>query len=1151
MKKTILATLVAGAFISHSVVAQVETLPSLEVQTRAVIEKIHQLALDPKNIIQREDRRYVTFKGKEYQLNFENYPMFPLNDAQGSYSNAFPFIDTDWEIVSERAGFYLIHRESGVLNDDETGCYLKYFPASRSSPALPDGSYLWKYAMEHAVVSSDCGELTIPTLSALRSESLSDVGVGLAWDAASDAEFDLAFTVYPEGESSITTHYRKVTSSFYIGDLSPNTKYDVEITSCNTLGCDTQSFTFTTLPSRLSYNDSRKAQNHLSGNLRAHVNFAQTHTSVTPNTNDAINHPNLVVGREALLLVTPQQPRVHQLWVDVAIEGAPVGRFALNPPSALPDTDQPDNGHSKVVYSHHAWSLPLLWDWMTPGLSLTLTDNLGREGVLTQDDLVFAGAPELVIQNIDIGMLTEPRDRYDMINDMAKLSTDYFQKIPVSKLVMADYTPLHLRKVTLPNGKVYTKASEDGNPSWHGGDMREYVGKRLVSLGINNANFGRVDAAGGDISWPRPFFHITAHNSQGRYLYKEKDSDGNETGVVTSKIVNHGGSGGGGIVTLTSTRGNEWSHELGHNFGRGHNPQNASIHDMKSGWGWDVRYNRFIGNLHWKDAAITVENPTSGESVPPFANEFRFMREAMGGGENPLTGLISNYTLEHPIAARVTQDHLNTSSNVDMNSSTGFSRWDAEAQRYVESDTGYAKPEQQGVPVITVLGIYDPLTENASQIYPLIYSNYGNIFALPAPSPIKPTLEGWQHVANLTEGDRHNTAWQTMKVDGEWLPLCQFSYTNQQGDTANFVGYENAAAQICQVTAEMYWLVDGTREVPTSAPHDYQLLSGKGELAGNVAYVPTPELGEQAVCALDKAGTSHDGAGFYADGKCKQIDGVKHTNGAAWAYAGHQGDITQYTLTSQKQCQLEVVGEDGSLDVIALNDTRHNSRESNKFHVNLPMDNHPARISLTCTSGNGDITMLDAQDTPRNPAVDALKGPIIIGQDYGYQGFESDMPEGWFTHTENFDPTALSANDKSVLATLRVGDETPNVCRFPMLVNGIEKTLHGYVDVLSGGNYQCTGGDDITVRDAAGERPLLSEMNQFEWLSLNNRHDVGTAIKATKNSDANLCSLNRGGEWYGAGFINASGQCTQEPEVYWSNGNRWIFSNGYVRYTNQ
>ena len=159
------------------------------------------------------------------------------------------------------------------------------------------------------------------------------------------------------------------------------------------------------------------------------------------------------------------------------------------------------------------------------------------------------------------------------------------------------------------------------------------------------------------------------------------------------------------------------------------------------------------------------------------------------------------------------------------------------------------------------------------------------------------------------------------------------------------------------------------------------------------------------------------------------------------------------------------------------------------------------------------------------------------------------MPSGWFTHTETFRPDTLSNQDRGYLATLRLGNEYPYVCRFPMMVNSVEKTLHGYVEDLGNGDFQCTGGDEITVRDSSGERPLLSELNRFEWLSLNNRAGVGQRVKATENSDANLCSLTKGGEWYGAGYVNELGKCVQEPEVYWSNGNPWLFSDGYGQYS--
>ncbi|BBM66479.1 hypothetical protein VA249_31250 [Vibrio alfacsensis] len=971
-----------------------------------------------------------------------------------------------------------------------------------------------------------------PTITHFQLASISDVAAQFTWqDSGEDNRYEVTLIERPENASPIAYLNDAEESGFYRGHLTPETEYEAVLKVCNEQDCTSESFTFTTLPSRLAYNDARKAVNHLTGNLSAHINFAQTHTSVTPSGNDENARPNLIMKRNALLLVTPKAYWTNHLWLEVLEDGVVVDRVAMTPPSAQPKTDQRDSGRSEVVFSHHAWSAPINWQWMKPGLSLRLSDNFGRTGELPETEIVFGGAPELVIQNIDIGMLTTPRNQYQMIDEMNTLAADYFQKIPTSKLVVADYTPFHLTKVTLPNGKVYTEHSDDEG-GVYGGDMREAIGKALVSTGINNANFGITDTAGYSQGYNRRTNHITAHNNRG---------------VYTNGIVNHGLSGGGGIVTLSSSVGNEWSHELGHNYGRGHWPTNASSHDLTTGWGWDAFYNRFIGNLHWSGEATT--NEVGGQIVPPFAGEYRYTRDAMAGGESAKLGLVSRYTLEHPTGTKVTQNWLNAVKQVNLDSSTGYTEWDQETQRYVESDVDYSAPIAHGVPVITVLGIYDPLNINPSQIYPLTYSNYGNVFELPKPTNVELQLEGWQNVANLTEFERSNTQWQTMIVDGEWLPLCQFSYTNANGEQANFIGYEDSENDTCRTTNEMYWSVNGQRELPVSAVGDYLLLASKGDLVGSVTYTPTAALGEQTLCSLNKGGTAHDGAGFLADGRCKQIDNVKHINGANWAYAAHQGGIMQYALASQKQCQLNVTYAGGEVEEILLAGARHGSDQSNKFHLNLDASQHPTNIAIECRDGSGEISVLDSLNVAPSEAVEQLSGPVIIGQEYGYEAAKSDLPTGWFKHTESFDPAALKKADRSKLATLLKGDERPYLCRFPMQVSNTMKVLHGYVEEVSSGQFQCTGGSEITVRDDQGERPVLSQINQFEWLSLLNFESVGQRVKATDNSDKNLCSLTAGNEFYGAGFVNDSGQCVQEPEVYWSNGRQWVFSNRHGQYS--
>lgn len=199
-------------------------------------------------------------------------------------------------------GFYLIHKEFGVMNRDDTGCYVEYIPAARGSKG-PNGEYIWQSDMIQNIETSYCGNLSAPSIDALKVASVSDQGVQLKW-AAQNANDNVVLTLSESGTKP--TRYENVQS----------------------------------------------------------------------------------------------------------------------------------------------------------GLSLRLTDNTDRQGDLAANELVFGGAPELIIQNIDMGMLTAPRDGNTMIKNMAKLSADYFQKIPASKLVMADYTAAYFPKVTLPNGKVYTTSSD-------------------------------------------------------------------------------------------------------------------------------------------------------------------------------------------------------------------------------------------------------------------------------------------------------------------------------------------------------------------------------------------------------------------------------------------------------------------------------------------------------------------------------------------------------------------------------------------------------------------------------------------------------------------------------------------------------------------
>lgn len=310
-----------------------------------------------------------------------------------------------------------------------------------------------------------------------------------------------------------------------------------------------------------------------------------------------------------------------------------------------------------IRYANDTWSGVLPADWIVPGLSLQIRQG-NLSGTLTN---LKIGAPtELLIHTIDVGMLTQPRDQFHFAGDPTA-HREYFQTVPTSRLIVSQYAPLSLHEVMLPNGTLLT----DHDPSkgdWHNGTMRQSIGKELISLGIDNANYGINSTAGeGEGSHPYVVAQLAAHNSVGNYA---------------AGLVVHGGSGGGGIVTLDDSLHNEFSHEVGHNYGLGHyvggflGSVHRSADQINSTWGWDADKNRFIPNF----APVRSGKDTSLEdqSQTPFDGR-SFGLDAMAGG-SPMSSF-NRFTLYTPNTAAIIQRFLEGKAVFDASSPTGFSKW--------------------------------------------------------------------------------------------------------------------------------------------------------------------------------------------------------------------------------------------------------------------------------------------------------------------------------------------------------------------------------------------------------------------------------------------------------------------------------------------
>ena len=311
----------------------------------------------------------------------------------------------------------------------------------------------------------------------------------------------------------------------------------------------------------------------------------------------------------------------------------------------------------KIRYANGYWSLKLPMEAVIPGISFSFSHN-NVNGVLKD---VQIGAPnELLIHTIDIGMLVSPRDEFEFQKD-SKYHSEYFQQAPLSRLIVSEYEPITFEKVVLPDGTVYTDASS-GEGGIHTGDMRQRIGKELISIGINHANYGIHSTTGPSERSPYSCPQLTAHNSRGKY----------QNGVQT-----HGMSGGGSIVTLYQSIGNEFSHELGHNYGLGHYPNgfSGSVHHSAdhfgSSWGWDSVKNLLIPNF---GKAITGGfSCLDGTCQEPFQGH-KFGYASMGGGA-PLYLSTNSFTLHTPYELEKIQEYLENKAVFDPSSSTGYRRW--------------------------------------------------------------------------------------------------------------------------------------------------------------------------------------------------------------------------------------------------------------------------------------------------------------------------------------------------------------------------------------------------------------------------------------------------------------------------------------------
>lgn len=485
----------------------------------------------------------------------------------------------------------------------------------------------------------------------------------------------------------------------------------------------------------------RSIPNNLTeGDLLGRVQFAQTHT-IDPNNNAARNEPSLIPYRNALLLFTPQvelsslKATVTATYNDVKSTET----YTLEPPKNMPKSDKNNSDKKDITYSKRSFSVMLPYNMVCPDMRIDfegvtkdgalLTGALyNPESITEKQNIEFAAPQEGVFLFLKLGMLvgvpTDPVYQFDMIDDAAHAMAEYFQTVPFSRLVNGKYEDVVLNEVILRDGKIYTGQSDYQNPDAYSGDMREDVAKAQFSVGIDLANKGVASSAldqSHEIN--HDMFYFTVHHTQGKY--------------AGGKVQGHGLSGGNGIGTLYASRGNEFSHEVGHGYNMGHYPFSdtvsyGSIHGYQTGWGYDAYHNRMRANIAW--------NSNGGEEtfmqyfISPFQSTYNWNKDSMAGGW--ADSAISRYTHNTAMTTRQIQQNIKGRyflSDSKLNDVYEYVEWD-EANKKIRIAGNWdflqkrINPTEKGVPVITILGGYDPDNPSQSVLYPRLRGNWGNIF---------------------------------------------------------------------------------------------------------------------------------------------------------------------------------------------------------------------------------------------------------------------------------------------------------------------------------------------------------------------------------------------------------------------------------------
>ncbi|WER20691.1 M66 family metalloprotease [Providencia stuartii] len=433
----------------------------------------------------------------------------------------------------------------------------------------------------------------------------------------------------------------------------------------------------------------------------------------------------------------------------------------------------------EIKYIENGWSISLPKHIIKPGIELEFNYK-NQKGTLS--DIKVGAASELLLHTIDIGMLTPNKNQFAFQTD-PELQRQYYQQIPVNRMIVSSYAPVYLKEIVFPNGQYLIERSTDEGGG-HKGDMREIIGKGLISDGINLANYG-VNSSSLEENRFLPTSQITLHHSRGRY----------KNGLQV-----HGWSGGAGKATLSKSVDNEFSHELGHNyhishyFKGFHGGVHATADKPNSTWGWDADNNFFIPNFEkaQRNQTTYLKEKKEGEMAAEPFMQHSMAKDAMSGGE--IYDVDYNaYTLHTPASSEAIQQYFENNAVFSKESSTGYKKWNSDTQTmedfllphslkniFIEAkiQNGHDVTETQ---LIDLLNVNDHIKINSYNAHypPNVYipkadvTNINKVIEIDCTSQLSIAL----HVNDQVETIKENTKIYYISNGNTWETHSEYTYS--------------------------------------------------------------------------------------------------------------------------------------------------------------------------------------------------------------------------------------------------------------------------------------------------------------------------------------------------------------------------------------